>query len=56
MNTEETIKEFLDLYPDLEEAFEALDITPYEVIEVLLKHGYVELPPFLEREHEDEEA
>lgn len=52
---DDQIKEFLELYPELEEAFEALDITPYEVIEVLLRHGYIELPPFLERDNEDTE-
>ena len=33
---------------DVEEAFEMLDITPYEVITILLREGLVVLPPFLE--------
>lgn len=42
----------LELYPDLEELFEVLDITPQRVLEVLLRGGHVDLPPFME----DEEA
>jgi len=37
---------------DLDEIFEVLDITPYEVLTILLKEGLVTLPPFLE-EFED---
>ena len=33
---------------DLDEVFEVLDITPYEVITILLSNGLVTLPPFLE--------
>lgn len=33
---------------DLEEVFETLDITPYEVVTILLREGLVQLPPFLE--------
>lgn len=40
----------LELFPDLEELFEVLDITPQEVVEALLKHGLVALPPYLEDE------
>ena len=43
------IEELLDLYPDYEELFETLDITPYEVIDILVKHGYVSLPDYLRR-------
>ena len=42
-------EELLDLYPDIEELLEVLDITPLEVVEILLKHGYVTVPEFLER-------
>ena len=42
----------LEVYPDLEELFEVLDITPQRVLEVLFKGGHVDLPPWLE----DEEA
>lgn len=45
---------------DVEEAFEILDITPYEVINILLRGGLVVLPPFLEdydgTEQEQEEG
>lgn len=37
---------------DLEEVFEILDISPYEVVQYLLDHGVVVLPPFLD-EYED---
>lgn len=43
------IDELLELY-ELEEVFEVLDITPREVIEILLAGGHAILPPFLERE------
>lgn len=55
MNFENEVTELLELYPDLEELFEVLDITPQEVIEHLLENGLVELPPFLEREFDEEE-
>jgi hypothetical protein len=41
------VEELLDLY-ELEELFEVLDVTPYEVVTILLRHGYATLPPFLE--------
>jgi hypothetical protein len=41
------VEELIDLY-DTEELFEVLDITIDEVVRILLKHGYVQLPPFLE--------
>ena len=47
------VEELLSLY-ELEELFEVLDITPYDVVTILLKHGYVTLPPFLE-DYDDEE-
>lgn len=37
----------LDNY-SLEEAFEILDITPYEAFSLLMAQGLVALPPFLE--------
>ncbi len=40
---------------DLEEIFEVLEITPYEVLTHLLENGLVSLPPFLE-EYEDDEV
>lgn len=51
---EDQIRELIELYPDLEELFEVLDITVQEVIEHLLEHGMVQLPPFLERENEED--
>ena len=49
---EQKIDMLLEVYPDLEELFEVLDITPQRVLEVLFKGGHVDLPPWLE----DEEA
>lgn len=40
---EERIRKLLECYP-LEEAFEVLDITPEDVISILIRQGYVELP------------
>lgn len=34
----------------LEEIFEVLDISPYEVIALLMSMGLVALPPFMEQE------
>lgn len=50
----DSIEELLSLF-DLEEVFEQLDITPREVIEHLLEHGLVVLPPYLEKEDVGEE-
>lgn len=44
------LEELLELYPDLEELFEVLDITPLEVLEILLEGGHIEVPDYLERE------
>jgi hypothetical protein len=40
----------LEIYPDLSELFEVLDIEPWRVIEILLKGGHVSLPEFLSEE------
>lgn len=40
----------IELYPDLDELFESLDITPFEVLRILLAGGHVSLPPFLEQD------
>jgi len=48
------IEELLDLYP-LEELFEVLDITPYDVVRHLLDAGLVTLPPFLEDDYGTDE-
>ncbi len=45
----ERIEWLLENY-DLEEAFEVMDISPYEVIAFLLSTGMAALPPFLEYE------
>ena len=42
------MEELLNLYPDLEELFEVLEVTPYDVVSALLQRGLVVLPPFLE--------
>ena len=42
------VEMLLDLYPDLEELFDVLDITPHEVVSHLLAYGLVALPPFLD--------
>ena len=49
------IRELLELYT-IEEALEVLEVTPYEVIEMLLRHGYAELPPFLQRDDDGEDT
>lgn len=46
------VEMLLEVYEDLEELFEVLDITPYEVVNHLIKHGLVALPPFLDDEYE----
>ena len=46
------MEELLDLYPDLDELFDVLDITPYNVVKALLKQGLVTLPPFLDSKDE----
>jgi hypothetical protein len=48
------VEELLDLY-ELEELFEVLDVTPYEVVTILLRHGYATLPPFLEDDYGTDE-
>lgn len=45
------IEELLELFP-LEELFEHLDITPYQVLKILLDGGHVNIPPYLERDDE----
>jgi hypothetical protein len=40
----------------LEEVFEILDITPYEVVSILVKQGYVELPEYVRINQEQEES
>lgn len=42
------VREFILLYPDLDELFDVLDIDIEDVIEILLDGGHVQLPPFLE--------
>ena len=51
---EERVREFLLLYPELEEAFEVLDITPEDAIVALVRAGLVVLPPFLQHDVYDE--
>lgn len=48
----------LEVY-SLEELFEELDLEPREVLEILYRHGYIELPTWLDNgrfpdEDEDE--
>lgn len=47
------IETLLELYT-LEELFEVLDITPYEVISILLNSGHIELPEYVSREEQTE--
>ena len=49
------IDTLLEVYPDLDDLFEVLDITPFEVVEILLRIGRISLPPFLSEEVEDAE-
>lgn len=51
---EEEVRELLELY-SLEEALEVLDVTPEDCIEILLRHGYAVLPPFLDKYSNDHE-
>jgi hypothetical protein len=46
------VRELLETL-SLEEVFEHLDITPEDVIEILLQGGYVVLPPWLDDEEEN---
>ena len=50
------IEELLLLHPDLEDLFDVLDVTVYEVIETLIKHGKVELPEYVRRNNTDYET
>lgn len=45
---EEKIDMLMDLYPDLEELFEVLDIEIQEVLTILVRGGHVKLPDFIE--------
>ena len=38
----------LELYPDLDDLFDHLDITPFEVLKILISGGHVQLPPYLD--------
>lgn len=49
---EEKIIRLLELFP-IEEALVLMDIEPFEVLEILVSGGHVELPPFLD-EGDDE--
>jgi hypothetical protein len=40
----------------LEEVFEVLDITPYDVVSILVKQGYVELPEYVRYTNEEQET
>lgn len=46
----------LELYPDLEELFEVLDITPAQVLEILIQGGHVELPDYVGYTTEEQET
>lgn len=50
------VRELLETYESLEEVFEVLDIDPEEVIEILLKGGYVALPDWLDDVEIDDEV
>lgn len=54
---DEEIETLIELCPDLEELFDTLDITIFEVVQALVKHGYVELPEYVTRRaYETEET
>lgn len=42
------LEQLLELFPDLEELFENLDITPIQVLEALYAHGLIKIPEYLE--------
>lgn len=45
---EKRIRMLIDLYPDLDELFDVLDIEIEEVIEILIRGGHVKLPEYVE--------
>ncbi len=47
MDNYERIEEMLKVM-EIEECLEHLDITPEEVLRILFRGGYVELPPWLD--------
>ena len=49
-NMPSPLEQLLELYPDLEELFEVLDITPLEVLEALFNLGLIKIPEYLENE------
>lgn len=51
---ESKIQELLDLY-SVEELFEVCDITNEEVVEILLRNGYIKIPAHIERLYDEEE-
>ncbi len=51
---DEEIEDLLNLY-DLEELLERLDITPFEVLQVLHKHGYIDIPNYVRRNEQEDE-
>lgn len=51
---EDRVRDLLELY-SIEEALELLEVTEQECLEILLKHGYAVLPPFMEEASAEEE-
>ena len=45
---EQKIDMLIELYPELDDLFDELDITIEEVISILLKGGHVKLPDYLD--------
>jgi hypothetical protein len=49
------VSELLEIY-GLEELLERCDITPEEVIEILIKHGYITLDDYRFSDEEQDES
>lgn len=45
------LEDLLDIY-ELEELFEVLDLEPLRVLEILFEGGHIEIPDFLDYEHD----
>jgi hypothetical protein len=52
---EDRVERFVELYPSFEDILDVLDITPVEVVTILVSNGYAKLPPFLDEFEADDE-
>ena len=49
------IDHLLEIYPDLDDLFDQLEITPYDVIKILLKGGHIVMPEYLIEDRDDDD-